>query len=93
VKYATSTLAELMVVAKFFDPYESWTWYLITQDPDAPDYLWGIVKGFEVEMGSFSLTELEEFKGKLGIGIERDLHFRPMTAEDVWEKLRRGEHV
>jgi hypothetical protein len=26
------------------------------------------VKGFELEMGSFSLKELKEYKGKLGIG-------------------------
>jgi hypothetical protein len=28
-----------MVVAKFFDPCGSWTWYLMNQSPDDPDYL------------------------------------------------------
>jgi len=82
-----------MIVAKFFDPCGSWTWYLMNQDPDDPDYLWGIVKGFEVEMGSFSLHELESAKSSRGLGIERDLYFQPMTAHEVWEKLNNGEHV
>ena len=33
------------------------------------------------EWGSFSLSELQEFKGQFGLGIERDLHFgqKPMS--------------
>jgi len=34
----------------------NWTWYIMTQDPNNPDYLWAIVDGFEVEMGSVSLS-------------------------------------
>jgi hypothetical protein len=82
-----------LVVAKFFNPTGSWSWYLMNQDPKDPDYLWGIVKGFEVETGSFSLSELMSFRGPLGIGLERDLHFRPQPAEEIWAKLNRGEHV
>ena len=81
------------VVAKFFDPCGSWTWYLMNQDPNDPDYLWGIVKGHEVEMGSFSLSELQSYKGSLGLGIERDLYFTPVIAEKLWEALLKGEHV
>jgi hypothetical protein len=82
-----------MVVAKFFDPIGSWTWYLMNQDPTEPDYLWGIVKGFEIEMGSFSLSELKSVKGGLGLGIERDLHFIPKPAQEIWDRLNNGEHV
>ena len=77
-----------MIVAKFFDPRGSWTWYLMNQDPTDQDYLWGIVDGFEVEMGSFSLRELDS------IGyIERDLYFTPITAQECWDRLNNGEHV
>jgi hypothetical protein len=82
-----------LVVAKFFDPCGSWTWYLMNQDPEDPDYLWGIVQGFEVEMGSFSLNELQAFRGRLGLGIERDLYFKPRPAKEVWAALNHGEHV
>ena len=61
---------------------------------DDGDYAWGIVNGFEVEMGSFSMNELQKVKIKpFGLGIERDILFEPMKASDVWDKLNRGEHV
>lgn len=85
--------ADQKIVAKFFDPCGSWTWYLMNQDPKDPDYLWGIVDGFEVEMGSFSLSELESFRGKLGLGIERDIYFTPITVKELMTKLNNGQHV
>jgi len=81
------------IVAKFFDPCGSWTWYLMNQDPEDSDYLWGIVKGHEVEVGSFSLSELERYRGQFGLSIERDLSFRPMMAKKVWEQLLAGKHI
>jgi hypothetical protein len=81
------------VVGKLFDPTGSWTWLILNQDPKDPDYLWGIVNGFEVEMGSFSLSELESVKGRFGLGIERDKWFKPMPAKEVWDLLNAGKHV
>ena len=81
------------IVAKFFDPCSQWTWYLMNEDPEDPNYLWGIVRGFEVETGSFSLSELTRIRNRLGIGIERDMSFKPQPAIEVWEKLLKGEHV
>lgn len=82
-----------LVVAKFFDPCGSWTWYLMNQDPKDPDYLWGIVKGSYVEVGSFSLSELLNHKGRFGIGIERDRWFTPAPAKEILARLNNGEHV
>ena len=80
---------EQMVIAKYFDPMGDWKWFLMNMDKDE-DYCWGIVKGFEVEMGSFSLAELKE---ALGRRLQRDLYFEPMKAKDVWEQLNKGEWV
>lgn len=88
-----SDMDKQMVVAKFFDPTGSWTWYLMNQDPNDQDYLWGIVKGFEVECGSFSLSELQNMKLQFGLGIERDLYFKPMNAHELYKKLLDGKHV
>ena len=88
-----SDLDSQKVVAKFFNPTGSWSWYLMNQDPDDPDYLWGIVKGFEVEIGSFSLSELQNFRGQFGLGIERDISFQPMPANEVYDKLLQGRHI
>lgn len=78
-----SDLEHQKIVAKFFDPTGAWTWYLTNQDSADPDYLWGIVKGFEVEIGSFSLSELQTTKVRFGLKIERDLHFTPKPAKEV----------
>ena len=79
---------EQMIVAKYFDAMGNWKWFLMNMEDE--NYCWGIVKGFEVEMGSFSLTELKEV---LGRRLERDMYFEPMKASDVFDKLNRGEHV
>ncbi len=92
-QYPMGSDIDQMVVVKFFNPCGSWSWYVMNQDPEDPDYLWGIVDGFAVEMGSFSLSELQSFKGNFGIGIERDLYFTPIPAREVWEKLNKGQHV
>jgi hypothetical protein len=88
-----SSMEDQMVVAKFFNPVGAWTWYLMNVDPSDPDYAWGIVKGFEVEMGSWSMNELQSLKLLGGLGIERDISFRPIPATEVWDRLNKGEHV
>ena len=80
-----------MVVAKYFGG--SWTWYLMNLDPEDSDYAWGIVNGHAVEMGSFSMKELESIQLPFGLGIERDTLFEPMKASEVWEQLNKGEWV
>ncbi len=59
---------------KFFSPDSSWTWYLIEYDKEQR-LAFGLVIGHERELGYFSLEELEEIRGPLGLPIERDLHF------------------
>ena len=75
-----------MIVAKFFDPMGSWTWYLMNLADDK-DYAWGIVDGHEVEMGSFSMKELASIQLPLGLGIERDIYFEPVKASELWKEL------
>jgi hypothetical protein len=78
-----------VVVAKFFNPTGAGTWWLMNQDPNDPDYLWGVVQLFETEVGSFSKSELENFKGRFGLGIERDLHFEEVNAKELLNNLMR----
>ena len=91
-QYKQGSDMEQKVVAKYFDPVGSWKWFLMNKKKD-DDYCWGIVKGNEVEMGSFSMRELEDIHLPFGLGIERDLYFEPMKASEVWEQLNNGEHV
>ena len=91
-QYDEGSDMEQMVVAKYFDAMGDWKWFLMNMDKDG-DYCWGIVKGHEVEMGSFSMKELESIKLPFGLKIERDTLFEPMKASDVWAQLNDGKHV
>jgi hypothetical protein len=66
-----------IIIAKFFNPAGAGTWYVTEYDP-VRRIFFGYVSIFcdhNDEWGSFSLDELSEYKGPLGIGIERDLYF------------------
>ena len=91
-QYIEGSDMEQNVVAKYFDPMGSWKWFLMNMDKDG-DYCWGIVEGNAVEMGSFSMKELENIKIPFGLTIERDTLFEPMKASEVWEQLNNGEWV
>ena len=78
---------DIKVIAKFFDPCGSWTWYATEYDK-ADGLFFGLVKGMETELGYFSLQELESYEGPLGLGIERDLYFGDNITLDQVMKTR-----
>jgi hypothetical protein len=64
-------------VVKLFTPDASATWLLTEIDPDDEDRAFGLCdlgQGFP-ELGYVSLAELQSVRGRLGLPIERDLHF------------------
>jgi hypothetical protein len=72
-------------VVKLFTPDAGAAWLLTELDPDDPDIAFGLCDlglGFP-EQGSVSLAELAALRGKLGLPVERDLHFtatKPLSA-------------
>ena len=80
-----------MVLAKYFHPLSNWTWYACSFDPESRIF-YGLVDGHELEFGPFSLDEMREVEVK-GLGIERDLHFKPLKLSELENKLESGEHV
>lgn len=76
--------AEAIVVAKFFCPWNGWAWYA-TEFDAADRVFFGLVKGNETELGSFSLDELEAVRGPMGLRIERDLHWTEAPVSAVRE--------
>jgi hypothetical protein len=66
---------------KFFTPDASWTWYAAEFDGD--DTFFGLVDGFEKELGYFSLSELQSVRGRLGLPVERDLYFKPTPLKEL----------
>jgi len=76
---------EAIVYLKLFDPCSNWTWY--ATEYDGVDTFFGLVIGHETEFGYFSLRELQSYKNRLGLGIERDIHFTPTTLKELKETL------
>jgi len=65
-------------VVKLFTPDAGATWLLTEIDPDDHDHAFGLCElglGTQ-ELGWVSLQELATARGRLGLPIERDLHFR-----------------
>ncbi len=79
-------------VVKFFNPVGAATWLVTEMDPDENDYLFGLADlgmGFP-ELGGISLSELQNFRGPLGLGIERDLYFEPKYPISVYAAAARS---
>ena len=77
-----------VVIAKFFNPAGAGTWYATEYDPERRVFF-GYVSIFgdhNDEWGSFSLAELEEYRGTFGVGIERDLYFTEQPISRVIPK-------
>lgn len=70
-----------IAIVKFFTPDANWTWY--ATEFDGEDIFFGLVDGFERELGYFSLHELATIKGALGLLVERDVTFEPETLENL----------
>jgi len=53
---------------KIFNPCGSWTWYIAGYDPET-HIAWGLVDGFEKEIGDFDMTELVAVRTKFGLPL------------------------
>ncbi len=79
--YSQEEVKDPMIICKFFYPDFDWTWYAI--EFDGKDQFYGLVTGYEKELGYFSLTELLFNRGKLGMPIERDRYFKPCRLSEI----------
>ncbi len=70
-------------VVKFFTPDAQCTWLLTELDSNGLLFALCDLGLGEPELGYVSLTELRTVRGKLGLPVERDLHFeadKPISA-------------
>ena len=65
-------------VVKLFTPDAAATWLLTETDPYDPDIAHGLCDlGLGIpEIGAVRLSEIRAVRGRLGLPVERDLHFR-----------------
>jgi len=95
-KTGNKSMKDIKIVLKLFNPTGAGTWYLYEKEDD--DIYWGFVNLGDPEMsecGTVSMSELMAFRGRFGLGIERDMHFKPLSRslEDVINTVKSGGHV
>ena len=72
--YTTDGDKHATAVVKFFTPDSSYTWY--ASEFDGNDTFFGLVdSGSCKELGYFSLKELTNLRGRMGLPVERDRWF------------------
>ena len=78
---------DVPIVVKFFSPYSGWTWYATEgEKTETGDWeFFGLVRGFETELGYFCLSELDIKKAGVPL-VERDLYFDGHTLAEALEK-------
>ena len=86
----------IKIVMKLFNPCGSQTWYLYEKESD--DIYWGFVNLGDPEMaevGTVSMLELMNLKLPLGLHIERDMYFKPLSIslEEVIKTIKAGGHI
>jgi len=83
-----NSASDVMVVAKFFNPYGSATWWMTEYDPEQRlAFGWCDLGMGCPELGYFSIAELEQVRiAPFGGKIERDMHYTPQTLREVMEQ-------
>lgn len=78
-------------VVKLFTPDGGATWLLSEIEPDDPDIAFGLCDlglGYP-ELGSVRLSVLAAHRGRLGLPIERDLHFKANASLGTYAERAR----
>jgi hypothetical protein len=77
---------------KLFTPDAGCTWLLTELDPEEPDIAFGLCDlGMGCpELGCVRISEIESVRGRLGLPVERDLHF---TADYPLSVYARASHT
>ncbi len=84
--YANDSVSDydsVLAHAKLFSPYTGWRWYVTEWDRET-GLCFGLVQGFDTELGYFDLTELAEATVFGGVpAVERDLYWKPKTLGEI----------
>ena len=82
-------LADKICQVKFFHPMCQMTWFATEFDPETGLFFGWVENGQMSEWGNFSLQEMQELNIR-GLGMERDLYFKPKQMKDIPNYQRNG---
>lgn len=83
--YDTEDQKDPIVFCKLF--LDGWTWFITELSIDGDICFGYVVSPFERELGYFSLNEISEIKGSLGLSVELDDHFTPVPLSKIKKTL------
>lgn len=81
--YETEETKDKICHVKLFNPNGVGIWYIVEYDEETHQAFGYVELDYYPELTYFDLSELERYRGRLGIGIERDLDFKPT----LWSKI------
>ena len=83
LELGSQDIPDPIVIARFFDPIGSATWWVTAYDPRT-NCGFGYVTGLQYdEWGYFSSKELEAIRRPFGLSIERDILFKEAPISKV----------
>lgn len=89
--YSQEGKVDPWVVCKFFLPGTYWSWYVLEGEEREGEFeFFGLVRGHEIELGYFRLSDLEGIRGPWGLRVERDLYFKKTRLSQVRALLEKG---
>jgi hypothetical protein len=74
-----------LVIAKFFTPWSTWTWYAFSYSEETGAFF-GLIDGSHKELGYFAIEDLRGLRGPTGLRVERDLYWREKRLSDIKRK-------
>jgi hypothetical protein len=93
--YSTDKLGDKAIAqVKFFSIANDWRWF--ATEFDGEDAFFGLVQGFDIELGYFSLSELQSLKHPIFRtipAIERDLGWSPKTIGEIKQQLEERSYA
>jgi hypothetical protein len=93
VAKGTSREIDFEPVVKLFTPDAAATWLLTELDPEDADLAFGLCDlGLgSPELGYVRISELERVRGRFGLPVERDRHFRPNRTLNAYAEAARRQ--
>ena len=79
--YETEEQNNPIVYIKLF--LDGWTWHITELSIDGDIAFGYVISPFGAELGYFSLEEIKGIRGSLGLGVERDLSFKPIKLSSI----------